>query len=71
MAGKVLVASVLRLGPERPGSPVRWLVYWSMMAEQLGAQPGLTYPSRHEAEAAAMLWATQRMAPAPHVVSAR
>jgi hypothetical protein len=41
--------------------------YWSPIAELLGAQPGTTYPSRYEAEVAAMLWATPRMAHAPRV----
>jgi hypothetical protein len=70
MAGPVLVASILRRGNGRAGSPVRWLVYWSPVAERMGAQTGRTYASRQEAEAMAMLWATPRMAHAPYVVSA-
>lgn len=70
LAGEVLVASIIRQGNGRSGSPVRWLVYWSPLAERMGAQPGLACASRYEAEAAAMLWASQRLAnlaPAPRV----
>ncbi|MDD3676043.1 hypothetical protein [Thauera propionica] len=67
MAGDVLVASIIRHGNGRPGSPVRWLVYWSPLAERMGAQPGVTFRYRQEAEAAAMRWAVPRMAHAPRV----
>jgi hypothetical protein len=72
MAGLVLVASILRRGNGRAGSPVQWLVYWSPVAERLGAQPGQTFRYRQEAESAAMLWATRRitqcgLGPSPHV----
>jgi len=76
MAGQVLVASILRRGNGRAGSPVQWLVYWSQVAERMGAQPGQTFSTRQEAEAMAMLWATRRitqrgLAPSPFVESAR
>jgi hypothetical protein len=72
MAGQVLVASILRRGNGRAGSPVRWLVYWSPVAERMGAQPGQTFGYRQEAEAAALQWATHRitqhgLGPSPHV----
>ena len=68
MCGPVLVASIVRTGNGRPGSPVRWVTYWSLIAERLGA-PVLPpkFSSRHEAEAAAMLWANPRLAHAARV----
>jgi hypothetical protein len=75
MSGSILVASIRRRGKSRDGSPVRWLVYWSPVAERMGEQPWKTYASQYDAEATAMLWAVlwamPRMAYAPHVVSAR
>jgi hypothetical protein len=71
MCGPALVASIVRQGNGRPGSPVRWLVYWSPLAERLGAQPGVSFRYRQEAEAEALLWATPRMAHAPRVEMAR
>lgn len=67
MSGPVLVASIVRQGNGRPGSPVRWLVYWSPLAERLGARPGASFRYRQQAEAQALLWATPRMAHAPRV----
>lgn len=67
MSGPVLVASIVRQGNGRPGSPVRWLVYWSPLAERLGAQPGIVFRHRQQAEAEALLWAKSRMAHAPRV----
>ena len=67
MSGPVLVASIIRQGNGRPGSPVRWLVYWSPLAERLGARPGASFRYRQQAEAQALLWATPRMAQAPRV----
>jgi hypothetical protein len=67
LAGDILVASIVRTGNGRPGSPVRWLVYWSPLAERMGAQPGLAFRYRQEAEAAAIRWAVPRMAHAPRV----
>lgn len=67
MSGPVLVASIIRQGNGRPGSPVRWLVYWSPLAERLGARPGASFRYRQQAEAQALLWATPRMAHAPRV----
>lgn len=54
MSGSVLVASILRRGNSRPGSPVRYTTYWSLLAERLGAPPPQDFGSRHEAEAFAM-----------------
>ncbi|WP_153004404.1 hypothetical protein [Tepidimonas taiwanensis] len=71
MSGPVLVASIIRQGNGRPGSPVRWLVYWSPLAERLGAQPGIVFRYRQQAEAEALLWAELNMAHAPRVEMAR
>lgn len=67
MSGPVLVASIVRQGNGRPGSPVRWLVYWSPLAERLGARPGVSFRYRQHAEAEALLWAELRMAHAARV----
>jgi hypothetical protein len=67
LAGPVLVASIVRQGNGKPGSPVRWLVYWSPLAERLGAQPGASFRYRQQAELEALLWARSRMAHAPRV----
>lgn len=67
LAGPVLVASIVRQGNGRPGSPVRWLVYWSSLAERLGAQPGIVFRYRQQAEAEALLWAKLRITHAPRV----
>lgn len=68
MCGPVLVASIVRTGNGRPGSPVRWVPYWSPIAERLGAPvPPPRVSSRHEADAVAMLWANLRLAHAPRV----
>ncbi|MCI1193387.1 hypothetical protein MOJ79_16250 [Calidifontimicrobium sp. SYSU G02091] len=68
MSGPVLVASIVRTGNGRPGSPVRWMPYWSQIAERLGAPvPPPRFSSRHEAEAMAMLWAHTRLAHAARV----
>lgn len=68
MCGPVLVASIVRTGNGRPGSPVRWVPYWSPIAERLGAPvPPPRFSSRHEAEAVAMLWANTRLALAARV----
>ena len=71
LAGPVLVASIVRTGNGRPGSPVRWLVYWSPLAERLGARPGASFRYRQQAEAEALLWAELNMAHAPRVEMAR
>lgn len=67
MCGPVLVASIVRTGNGRPGSPVRWLVYWSPLAERLGARPGASFRYRQQAEAEALLWAELNMVHAPRV----
>lgn len=67
LVGPVLVASIVRRGNGRPGSPVRWLVYWSPLAERLGARPGASFRHRQHAEAEALLWAELRMAHAARV----
>jgi len=68
MCGPVLVASIVRTGNGRPGSPVRWVPYWSPIAERLGAPvPPPRFSSRHEAEAVAMLWAGLNLAHAARV----
>lgn len=68
LAGPVLVASIVRTGNGRPGSPVRWVPYWSPIAERLGAPvPPPGFSSRHEAEAVAMLWADLNLARAARV----
>jgi hypothetical protein len=53
-----LVATVQRTGGGR--LPVRWRVYWSLMADRLGA-PGLPlYDSRQAARAAVLTWACRQ-----------
>ena len=71
MCGPVLVASIVRTGNGRPGSPVRWVPYWSQIAQRLGAPTPQGFTSRHEAEAAALLWAARRLGQAAHVERAR
>ncbi|MCR6497058.1 hypothetical protein LJB71_13060 [Thermomonas sp. S9] len=72
LAGPVLVATVLRTGNGRPASPVRFRVYWSQVAERMGApMPPPQFASRYEAEAMAVGWATQRTGYAPRVERAR
>lgn len=71
MSGPVLVASIIRQGNGRPGSPVRWVPYWSPIAQRLGAPTPQGFTSRHEAEAAALLWAARRLGQAAHVERAR
>lgn len=68
MCGPVLVADIIRTGHGRPGSPVRWVTYWSLIAERLGApMPPPQFDSRREAEEAAMLFGNPRLAHAAHV----
>ena len=67
MAGDVLIASILRTGNGRPGSPVRWHIYWSPHAERMGARPVEPCTSLREAELRAMLWADLNMDHAPRV----
>ncbi|MDM7463071.1 MAG: hypothetical protein P3W95_005405 [Tepidimonas taiwanensis] len=71
MCGPVLVAYIVRTGNGRPGSPVRWVPYWSPIAQRLGAPTPQGFTSRHEAEAAALLWAARRLGQAAHVERAR
>lgn len=71
LVGPVLVASIVRTGNGRPGSPVRWVPYWSLIAQRLGAPTPQGFTSRHEAEAAALLWAARRLGQAAHVERAR
>ena len=71
LVGPVLVASIVRTGNGRPGSPVRWVPYWSLIAQRLGAPTPQGFTSRHEAEAAALLWAARRLGQAAHVERTR
>ncbi len=72
MCGPVLVASIVRTGNGRPGSPVRWMPYWSPIAERLGAPvPPPRFSSRYEAEAMALMWASDRLALPARVEQAR
>jgi len=68
MADDVLVASIVRCGNGRSASPVRWVPYWSLTAERLGAPPAHEYFTRHEAEAEALLFARRlKSSSAPRV----
>jgi hypothetical protein len=67
MAGRILVASILRQGNGRPSAPVRFTPYWTPLAERLGAPPPRPFASRHEAEAFVMQWATPRLPVPPQV----
>lgn len=71
MAGQALIASIIRTGNGRH-RPVRWVTYWSPLAERMGATPCTQgYPSKREAEAVAMLWADLNMDQQPYVQRAR
>jgi hypothetical protein len=58
MANDQLVASVLPIGNGRPGSPRRFLAYWSITADRL-RPPRIECATAREACAAAMQWAKQ------------
>jgi hypothetical protein len=55
MAGDGLVASILRTGNGRPGSPRRFLVYWSTRADLLNP-PKIERPTARQAYTDAMAW---------------
>lgn len=56
--GGQLVATVYRRGGGR--MPVRWQVYWSLMADRAGAPALPLLDSRHVARSAVVSWANRQ-----------